>query len=307
MSGWRAGLVAAAVGGLILAVGAVVAALGGDGDTSETTVPSAHVTLACVPALETVCADLGVELGVSTATYRPGTDPGDDVVVVAPAADLPADLTGSVVARSPVAIAVWRERAVVLSPGCGGTIDLACLEAAYGREWGDLGGNPAWALFTIGLADPNRSASALEAWRVVAGAGVPTGLADSLRLRGDDDASLLLELAQFGPSRADVVVSTEVAIAAQLENVWDVGRLEVSYPDPGPWIEYVAATRGGDAAGLAERLLTPEVQSRLSGLGLRPANGEPAELPEGLGTPGQPMGSLSDAERAALLEAWQEL
>ncbi|MFH1330444.1 MAG: substrate-binding domain-containing protein [Actinomycetota bacterium] len=309
MSGWRAGLVAAAVGGLILLVGAIVNAAGGDGGSlaSTTTAAPGDVTLACVPALKEVCADLGASLGVATRTFRSGGDPGDDVVVLAPAADLPAGMTGAVVARSPVAVAVWRERAVVLAPACGGAVDLACLAGAYGKQWGDLGGNAAWAAFTVGLADPALSASGLEAWRAVAGAGVPRGLKDSLRVRAADDAALMLEMAQFGPSRADAVVTTEVAVAGQLENVWDVGRLEVYYPDPAPWVEYLAAASGGDARRLAERLLSAEVQSLLAARGLRPASGEATGLPEGLGTPGQPLGPLGPAEREALLAAWQSL
>ena len=311
MSGWRAGLVAVAIGGIILAIGAVVAALGDDGtpaySTTSTTAAPGAVALACVPALEEACADLGATLGAPTRTFRPGTDPGDGVVVVAPAADLPSGMTGAVVARTPIAVAIWRERAAVLAPGCGGTVGPSCLAGAYGRQWGDLGGDAAWAVFKVGLADPTRSASALEAWRAVAGAGVPSGLGGSLRVRAADDAALLIEVAQFGPSRADAVVATEVAIAGQLVNVLDVGRLEVYYPDPGPWVEYVAAPRGGGADRLAERLLSPEVQSRLAAFGLRPASGDAAGLPDGLGTPGRPLGPMTDAEKAALLAAWQDL
>ena len=289
VSGWRAGLVAAAVGGLILIAGIIVHAVGGDDGASGTTTTAApgEVTLACVPALEEVCADLGATLGVATRTFQPGTDLGDGEVVLAPTGDLPDALTAVVVARSPVAIAVWRERAVILAPACGGTITPACLEGAYGKQWGDLGGDAAWAAFKVGLADPTRSASALEAWRLVVDAGgVPAGLDDSLRVRATDDAALMLEVAQFGPSRADAVITTEVAIAGQLENVWDVGRLEVYYPDPGPWVDYVAVARGGDAERLVERLLSAEIQARLPALGLRPASGDAAGLPEGLGDSG---------------------
>ncbi len=313
MSGWRAGLVAAAVGGLILIAGIIVHAAGGDDGAAGTTTTAApgEVTLACVPALQEVCADLGATLGVATRTFLPGSDPGDDVVVLAPVAELPDRPDGVAVvvaARSPVAIAVWRERAVILAPACGGTITKACLEGAYGKQWGDLGGDPAWAIFKIGLADPTRSASAMEAWRlVVDSGGVPAGLDASLRVRADDDAALMLEVAQFGPSRADAVITTEVAIAGQLENVWDVGRLEVYYPNPGPWVEYAAAARGSDAERLVERLLSAEIQGRLPALGLRPASGDAAGLLEGLGTPGQPFGPLDVVERDALLTAWQDL
>jgi len=309
VSGWRAGLVALALGGLILGAGAIVIAVGGGDEPPGTTATLApqDITLACVPALKAVCAELGASLGAATQAFRPGTDPGGDVVVIAPQADLPAGMSGPVVARSPIAVAVWRERALILAAACGGAIDLACLEDAYGRQWETLGGSAAWAGFKLGLADPTRSASALEAWRAVAGSGVPAGLERSLRVQAADDAALLLEVAQFGPSRADAVVATEVAIAGQLENVWDVGRLEVYYPDPGPWVEYVAAAGGSAAERLAQRLASPEVQSQLAAWGLRPASGEAAGLPPGLGPAGQPLGPPSEAERAALLAAWQDL
>jgi hypothetical protein len=312
VSGWRAGLVAAAVGGLILIVGIIVHAVGGDdGDPgTTTTAASGDVALACVPALKDACADLGATLGVAVRTFRPGTDPSGDLVIVAPLAELPFGPDGAVlVARSPVAIAVWRERAVILAPACGGTITKACLEGAYGEQWGDLGGNAAWALFKVGLADPTRSASAMEAWRlVVDSGGVPAGLDDSLRVRAADDAALMLEVAQFGPSRADAVITTEAAIAGQLVNVWDVGRLEVYYPDPGPWVDYFAVARGGDAERLLERLMSDEVQARLPALGLRPGTDAAViGLPEGLGTPGQPFAPLDATERDTLLAAWQDL
>jgi hypothetical protein len=148
----------------------------------------------------------------------------------------------------------------------------------------------------------------MEAWRLLVDSGrVPGGLDASLRVRAASDAALMLEVAQFGPSRADAVITTEVAIAGQLENVWDLGRLEVYYPDPGPWVEYLAAARGGDAERLVERLLSAEMQARLPALGLRPVSGEAAGLPEGLGTPGQPFAPLDAAERDILLAAWQDL
>jgi hypothetical protein len=104
------------------------------------------------------------------------------------------------------------------------------------------------------------------------------------------------------------VITTEVAIAGQLVNVWDVGRLEVYYPDPGPWVEYVAAARGSEAERLVERLLSAEIQGRLPTFGLRPGTDAAViGLPEGLGAPGQPFAPLDAAERDALLAAWQDL
>jgi len=311
VSGWRAGIVAAAVGGLILIAGLIVHAVGGDDGGPGTTTSAApgEVTLACVPALEEVCADLAGILGTGVRPFRPGDAAAEGEIVIAPPGDLaemPAD--APLVASSPVAVAVWRDRAAVLTSACNGTVDKACLEEAYGEPWADLGGSTAWGDFTLGLADPTLSASAMEAWRwVVDSGGVPPGLDVSLRVRAAGDAALMLEVAQFGPSRADAVITTEVAIARQLENVWDVGRLEVFYPNPGPWVDYVAAARGSDAERMVERLLSAEIQARLPARGLRPAAGDAAGLPEGLGTPGQPLAPLDAAERDILLAAWYDL
>jgi hypothetical protein len=248
-------------------------------------------------------------LGTGVRPFHPGEASAEGEVVIAATGDLGEEVNASTtVASSPVAIAVWRERAVILAPACGGTITPACLERAFGKQWGDLGGDASWAAFKVGLADPTRTAAALEAWRLVAGGGVvPAGLGGSLRVRATDDAALMLEVAQFGPSRADAVITTEVAIAAQLQNVWDLGRLEVYYPDPGPWVYYAAVPRGGDAARVVERLLSAEIQARLPALGLRPASGEAAGLPAGLGVPGQPFAPLDASQREALLAAWEDL
>jgi len=298
------------VGALILIAGIIVNAVRGDGETppgSSTTAASGPVTLACVPGLEEVCAALGEALGVGAADYEPGSAVADGVVVIAPVGDLPEGTTGQVVGRSPVAIAVWRERALVLEQFCGGAITPDCLEAAYGQQWGDLGGDPAWAGFNLCLADPTRTTAALEAWRAVAADGVPEGLEASLRQRTDNETDLMSQVDQFGTARCHVVLASEVGIAAWLDAVQDVGRLQVYYPDPGPWVEYAAAAQGDGAAALVARLLTPEVQALLPAQGLRPASGEAVGLPNDLGTPGQPLGPLTAAERDALLSAWQDM
>ncbi len=314
MSGWRAALVAAVVGGLILGAGWF---LSGDDeqpdDPGESTTTRAVdgdlAALACPTALEAACADLAAFLGTRSQRLT-GADPGDDVVVIAPVADLPdGRIAGPVVARSPVAIAVWLARAPVLQAHCAvDAVDLGCLARGYGREWGELGGAAAWGAFKLGLADPERSAAGLAAWRAVASGGVPASLGDSLRLRARDDGALMVEVAQFGDSRADAVVTTEVAIASQLTNVQGRGgRLEVSYPDPAPWVDYVASGEGSRAERLIEALLGEEVQARLGALGLRPASGEPTGLMAGLGDPGQPLGPADDALRGTLIDAWNEL
>jgi hypothetical protein len=309
VSGWRASIVAAIVGGIVLLAGWLLSQSGdGDGNGPGTTSSGELADLACPAALEAVCADLAVELGVEVRSFAPGDDPGEGVVVIAPAADLPATLdSGPVVGTSPIVITVWRERSLVLGAECE-AIDVTCLTTVLGRTWADLGGNSAWGDVKLGLADPGRSEVGLAAWGLLAADGVPPGLESSLRMRADDAGSLMVEIAQFGDSRADIAVTTEVAVAAQLRNVIGRGgRLEVHYPDPAPWIDFVAAGTGREADATIARLLESDLQARLAPVGLRPATGSSAELPDGLGEAGSEAAPYDEATRAALLEAWEDL
>jgi hypothetical protein len=308
MSGWRAALVAAVVGGVVLLVGFFVARNPEPNGTTTTSLPEAgvEVRLVCAPALETVCQTLATGFGGTASELRAGSTPPEDAVVIAPLTDVPAGLTlGSVIGRTPVVIALWSERSGVLSRHCGGKIDAACLAGAYGQTWAELGGDDSWGEFKIGLADPSAGAGELAAWQAVG-----TDLANlpvSLRVKSRNDADLVGQLGLFGPARMDVVISTEVSLAAQLENVQDQGRLELFYPDPGPWVEFVAAWSGGSGEKVQQSLLTPEAQAALAAAGLRPASGETAGLPAELGTPGQALPAIDDQTRSTLLVAWAAL
>jgi hypothetical protein len=310
MSGWRAAVVAACIGGSILLTGWLIGRDGDDGmpDSTEQTTSRDFPALACPTALDEVCDTLAATLGTRTIRFTPGVEPPEDAVILAAAEDLPESVTpGPPVGNSPIVIVVWRERALVLGASCGTSIDPACLSTAYGRDWSELGGDAGWGMFKLGLADPTRSEAALAAWSALAADGVPNGLADSLRLRADDDGALLLEMAQFGDSRADVAVATEVAVAAQLDNVLGRGgRFEVYYPDPGPFVEFVASGSGRNAERLIDRLLESDLQEILAEGGLRPVSGNGA-LPEGLGEPGRSTPPLSEAERTGLIDAWLSL
>ena len=308
MSGWRAASVAILVGAVVLGVGWLIGRSDGDGgSTPPEASGSGHPTLACPAALDAACRAAADVVGTVTLRYRPGDPVPEGSVVLAAAGDLPAGQAegASVVGRSPIVITMWRERALVLESSCSGAIDVACLASAYGAGWDDLGGDAAWGLFKLGLADPTGSQAGLAAWWLIAGAGVPDGLGDSLRLRADDDGALLVEMAQFGDSRVDAAVASEAAVAAQLENVVGRGgRLEVFYPDPGPWIDVVASGAGRQAARLIERLLESDVQDALAGAGLRPVYGSTGLLPEGLGEPGTESQVPAEADLASLVEAW---
>jgi hypothetical protein len=304
MSGWRAGLVALAVGGVILAAGWALNRDRPPDQPGSTTIPEeADVTLACPPAYALVCDQLALRWGTARATYRPGDEPGAGTLIIAPGADLPPGSDPLVFARTPIAIAIWQERAPALERAC--PIQISCLIDQAGVAWSELGGPAGWGMVTLGLADPAQGIADLEAWRLFVDAGADPDLGTHVRLRAPDEGQLTADLILF-PSRADVIVTSEVAIASQLENARQrAGRLSVFYPSPTPFVTVAAEGAGRAAARLAEQLMSEELQALLGSLGLRPLTGEAGELPAELGDPDGEMAPVDPADREALVEAWR--
>ena len=185
MSGWRAALVAAIVGGLVLLVGWAIPRLTApnDGTTTTATGPpaTADVTLACPVALRPACDSLGEEVDAAVRTWTTGDPLTEDEVLVAPSGRPPdgLEISGEL-ARSPVAVAVWLERANVLASGCGGD-PTSPVSKPPGPAVVGVGG-ASWGIFKLGLADPTLTEAGLAAWSALAGDGTPEGLAESLRL-----------------------------------------------------------------------------------------------------------------------------
>lgn len=307
MSGWRAGFVAVAVGGLVLAIGWVVTRDGSPASstTTVTGVENPDIALACPPALLLACDELAEVLGTSRRSLPTGEVPADTLVINF-AGDLAPELAAQPFARTPVAIAMWGERSPTLERACG-VVDIQCLVDNAGQTWDDLGGPANWGTMLLGLADPTEGVADLEAWRVVAAANPPPGLGEWVRLQAPEGGQLLADLVLF-PSRADAVVATEAAIASQLENARArAGRLVVSYPDPGPFLTISAFGEGRGARNLVERLLSPEIQSLLGSLGLRPTTGEATDLLRDLGTPGAELPAATEAEKPGLISSWQSV
>jgi hypothetical protein len=307
MSGWRAGLVALAVGGVFLAVGWALTRDDVPVDPSSTTVDpgEADVTLACPPAFDLVCEQLALRYQAARVTYRLGADIPDGTVVIAPVADFPTGLAATSFARSPIAIAVWQERSPALLRGC--DINIACLIDQAGVAWSDFGGPTSWGTVTLGLADPAEGIADLEAWRLFVEGGVDANTGTNVRLTAPDDGRLMADLVLF-PSRADVVVTSEVAIASQLQNaVQRAGRLALFYPEPTPFLPIGAYGEGRAARNLIEELTTPELQALLGSLGLRPLTGEALELMDGLGTPAGELAPVDVAQKETLVQAWNDL
>jgi hypothetical protein len=306
MSGWRAGLIALALGGLVLGIGWVVTR---DGSPSvSTTVPGVEnpeIALACPSALQLACDSLAQVLGTSRRSLPTGEIPSDTLVINF-AGDMAPELGAQAFARSPIAIAVWGERAPTLETICGAIV-VECLVDNAGRTWKDLGGPATWGTLLVGLADPTEGIADLEAWRLVAAAGPPADLGEWVRLRAVDGGQLLADLVLF-PSRADAVIASEVAIASQMENARArAGRLVVFYPDPAPFVVVGAHGEGRAARNLVDRLMAQDIQALLGSLGLRPLTGEATNLLRDRGTPGAELPAVTEAEKPALIASWQSL
>ncbi len=304
MSGWRAALVAVAVGAVILAAGFV---FGGD-DGPSIPEDAGGVSLACAPGLEIACRAVAIELGVAYRAWLVGAEVPDRTVVVAPAADLPVGLeAGPVILRSPVVIGAWRQRALVLLSRCG-ALDFECVSDAMGKGWMEMGGSAEWGDFKIGLADPQLSEEGMLAWAAASPLADADTLSLSITLVAPSAGRLASDMVLFGDSRADLAITTEAALAGQMANApGRGGRIEVFYPVSSPWVEYVAYGRGRGTSSLIERLGSVELEPVWAAAGVRSAQHEVTGLREGLGEPGVAAPAPDADTRARLIDDWKEV
>jgi hypothetical protein len=298
-------LVAVALGAIVLVVGWFINRPDpSDPPTTTDPVVDSDLLLACSTAFELVCDELASRHGLQRADYSIGAEIPEDTVVIGFAADLPAEATAF--ARSPVAIGVWAEKAGTLENACG-AVDPACLVEQAGTPWDEIEGSSDWGIVRLGLADPETGIADQEAWKLIASQNPPPGFGEFVPLRQESDGRVLSEMVLF-PSRADIVVASEVAIGSQLENARGrAGRIRVYYPDPGPFLTVSAFGEGRAAGNFIELLAGPETQALLGSLGLRPISGEVVDLMQDLGTPGAESAGITDAEKAALVASWDSL
>ncbi|CAN5181991.1 hypothetical protein BH18ACT5_BH18ACT5_18900 [soil metagenome] len=306
MSGWRAGLVAVALGAVVLGVGWFLNRPDA-GDPSTTTDPviASDLRLACSPAFTVVCEELATRNGLAPPIGYSINDPVPaDAVVIGFAGDLAPEATAF--ARSPIAIGVWAEKSGTLENACG-EVDAACLVEQAGTPWVDIGGSSDWGAVRLGLADPETGIADQEAWKRIAAQNPASGFGQFVPLKQTTDGNVWSEMVLF-PSRADIVVSSEVAIGSQLENARvRAGRVRVYYPDPTPFLPVAAIGEGRAAASFIESLTTPENQALLGSLGLRPLTGAPVNLMQDLGTPGAEAAGVTEAEKTTLIASWNSL
>lgn len=303
-------MLAVAAGLLVLAIGFVVPRLGdGGGDTTADTTrvdedPSG-VVLVCDDAVVAACEAAGPQLGVAVRSWAPGGSLPDRYVLVAARGDVPeGEEIDGLVGSSPIVIGVWLDRSSILGVECG-TIDFDCLGGVWGRSWSDIGGSSSWGDVALGLADPLRSEAGLAAWAAVSSTADPADIGASLFLVSTTAGSLPAD-AVLRRSSADILVTTEAAIAAQLENaIGRGGRIEINYPASSPWVEYVGVAQGFGSGGVIDDLVSEEFAPLLAGAGLRPnAPVQVGFYPDAFGEPGAPEPVPSAADRGTLAASW---
>jgi hypothetical protein len=230
------------------------------------------------------------------------------------------------IGRSPLVLAVWKDRAAVLATECGASLDWRCIGDVAGASWSSIGGQAAWGTVKPGHADPAVDGSGL----LVIGQAASQffGRSDLSRDDYEDDAFLewfgrLERSIRFdpgspfermlvgGPAIYDVVGTTEAEAGPLLAGASAdrQAELRLLYPAPVASADavYVPITGAPGADELGDVLTGDDGRAALARAGWR-VDGEPRAtgvrrtpvLPTRVNLP--TAGSLE-----ALLETWREV
>ncbi|MEO7442749.1 MAG: hypothetical protein ABIW46_04375 [Acidimicrobiales bacterium] len=178
--------------------------------------------------------------------------------------------TSLVLARSPVGLLVWPDRAAVLGPRCGGTITWRCLGDVAGARWSDLGGPEQWGPVKPG----HPSVGTAEGLSVVGAATVGFfDRSDVTRVDLDDDGyrvwlarlernaggrppspveAMLLQ----GPASFDAVGAIEATALPLLARSARPDKPTAIYPSPMVTADVVLGTTSGRAGELLSMLVS---------------------------------------------------
>jgi hypothetical protein len=343
----------ALLGAVVLVLGAVgIRAVidGGDGDSGGGGGRDRPLTLLCAAELG-VCEDLASsDLGIDVTIAPAGTSADDlasgDLAALGydgwltigreaeiardarERAGLPRSLGPPTVpiGRSPLVLALWKDRGEVLARHCGGAVDWRCIGDVAGTSWESIGGQPAWGAVKPGHADPSVDGTGLSV--IGQAASNFFGRVDLSRDDYADDAFLdwfgrLERSIRFDPGSAfermlvggpaiyDAVGTTEAEAGPLLASASTDRRRQVRllYPAPVASAEavYVPIRGASGADALGEVVTGDEGRAALARAGWR-VDGEPRAT----GIPAKPVlparANLPSAgSLEALLETWREV
>lgn len=311
-----------------------------DRDDDPPEVADDELTLVCDPSLLAVCRqlederdDVVIEVADSAeamarftdSAFPVDDDPVDGWLVPAPfpaMVDEARQRAGQSpvfgeatppLARSPLVVTMWIERADALAPGCpDDVVGWRCIGDGAGKPWSDLGGSPTWGRLEPGFEPPDTSAVGLlvigeassdffdgpsfasndfatggfRSWLRNLEGSVPTFPATA--------GTPLDQMLAAGPASYDLVGSTEAQAGPKVAGSRDRDRLRIIYPSPMATADVllapVARSDGGDQ--LREILESDTVASSLAAAGWR-VEGQPLatgldpdyDLPDGNGLP----------------------
>ena len=128
-----------------------------DEEDVEVVIEPAGVTAARMTAAADV-RDLDVDGWLAPAPWAEIVR-GDRARAAAPSV---LDTPSAPVGRTPLVIAMWRQRAAVLERHCGSAPRWSCLAEVAGAPWSDIGGEASWGPVRPGQPDPERTGAGLD-------------------------------------------------------------------------------------------------------------------------------------------------
>lgn len=194
---------------------------------------------------------------------------------------------GPVLARSPVVLAVWPDRAEVLERHCeGGTVGWRCLGENAGKPWSSLpDGDARWGPVKPGLPPVSTATglavlgAATVAWFGDQPVASSTDLRDGpyqdwldrlLRAAPGNTPATVETVLQRGPAAFDAVGTVEAEAGPLLSRSPRSPKPALLYPEPVATADVVLGTTGGRAAQLLRELVAgPAGKRALSASGWR--------------------------------------
>lgn len=309
---------------LLAAIGLIVGALairnridddnggaGGDG--------GGDLRLTCTPELETVCERLPDEAGGITVTIEEAGVTADRLLD-ANRAEIDGWLTpgpwpqmvrevrasqgkprlitnvSERLARSPVVLVAWRDRAAALVPRCPDRqVEVPCVGAAAGKPWRDVGGSEIWGEVKTAIPAPPTSATGLAVLGAATAQLFGTTDVSSTDLERDDFAAMVEALRRAnrtttvermlaaGPGDVDVVAALEVTARPLVSASARRTEVQLAYPEPVISADVVLGTAGSRARRLVELLSGQPTQELFEAMGWRTSDRPPVS---GLPSPG---------------------